>query len=180
MQEDAEVARLDAERAADRVFILFFEKDHTEDGAVAFGQFFEDPLHQLLAFPVDDRGFDVDARVGRIGSVFGNLRMARLAAQMFEHDVLADGVDEGGEALGMVETATGADDADHAQQGFLAYVLDQLRRADFGAQLQPDDVGEVPREVGFRGGVGVAEAGEVILIENFVGQTIPRWTFKGY
>jgi hypothetical protein len=61
--------------------------------------------------------------------------------------VIASGVDKRAEPLRLAQSSIAAKDRKDPREGFLAYVLDCMRRLEPGTKLQPEQFGEVAEEM---------------------------------
>ena len=57
---------------------------------------------------------------------------------MLKQHVVAESIHEGAEALGLTDTALAAQGGEDAHEGFLAHILNGLRRMQAGTQLDLD------------------------------------------
>ena len=111
MEQHAEVVAVYAELAADFVAVALVEEDGVEQGAVAGGQVEQD----LADFVFDLAGGDDVKGAGAAGYGLGMaFDVERIAAAggavVFEQNVIADGVDEGAQALRIAQAAVAPED----------------------------------------------------------------------
>src|SRR5262245_55203175 len=161
MEQHAQIVTGDVEFGAELLPAGLVE----EDGA----QYLPVRLRQLVEHAADlqrevlrDQVVE-DARAGgaRVG-VLRHLLEPRALAHLLEEHVVADGVDEGAQALGLADAFLRADDAQNAQERLLTDVVDfSLMGAQAATQLDADELAEVARKVLLDLRVTIPEAGQV-------------------
>ncbi len=144
MEENAEVAAIDAEFPADLIAVTFFEEDGLEQGAVARSNVEEDGADLVLDLMGDGevegaggagRQLGLSVGVEGDGSAGGAIVLLK--------DVGADGIDECAEAFGLAETSFLAEDGEDADECLLTDVFDGVLGLEAGAQFESEQVGEV-------------------------------------
>lgn len=105
------------------------------------------------------------AMVGGISQVLGQFGKAGGAAELFEDNIVADGVDEGADAFGVVKPAVAAEVSKDAKKGFLDDVVAEFGGAYAGAELDVEQFTEVAREMPLHSWIAGDEQVDVIPVE---------------
>jgi hypothetical protein len=147
VHQDAEVLAIDAEVAADGIFITGVEEQPAENLAVLLGHFGEDLADGGAVLLVDELGFGVDG-VG--GAVVGRFAEAGDGAIEFEQHVVADGVDERAEGLRISDCTLLTEGLNDTQESLLLYVLYEVGGAKARAELDGKQLTEIRREIPLR------------------------------
>ena len=127
MQENADVVPRDADFTAHVVFLSLFKEDCSQDGAVARRQGFE----HLADYPACVFGNYATQGVWFAGNeairgliIEGFHSTGR--AKMLRQHVIANGVDQGSQALGIPDATLASQQVQAAGEGLLPHVLDGL------------------------------------------------------
>jgi hypothetical protein len=119
-QSHAELSIGDVHRAANVIFIPFFEVKGAENAGVAIGKASEGGSNQVAQL----EGFGLRLRLGHVfGRVGLRQAIAPEAPPVFENDVIAHAAEKGSDAGGIVDLAV-AQSSDYAGKGFLDHVVD--------------------------------------------------------
>lgn len=165
MQEDTEVVAVDPKLTADGIFVALFKKNFTEEATVALGHVVEDFADFLFGLFSGEGAEEIDASGGKVLLlVVVEGGVALRSAVGLEQDVVANGIDERAEALGLVDFLT-TDGAEDAGEGFLADILDGLRRVQTGAEFELNQFAEVGDKMLLRAEITGTETLEVRLVK---------------
>ena len=171
VQKDSKIIAVDLEFAADLVFVLFVEENASEELPVFFVHFPEDAAHQFAALAGGELFHRAGTRIDDIGGVFRHLRLASMRAQKFERDIVADGMNEAGQAGWAIERFAGTEVAENAEEGLLAGVLNEFGGAEARAQLELHGSGKVRDQKVLGIGIPVPERAQVVLVEQWLGHS---------
>jgi hypothetical protein len=164
MDEDPQIVPADAELPANFVFGLVVQKG-SEDGLVALRELCQKLADQGTGLLGDGHFFDVDHFVlnlkmtGFEGDILGT------GAVVLQENVVANGIDEGAEALGVADRSVGANGTNHARERFLAKVVDGIGRKPPGAELQLEKLRKVVNKMTLRRRVSFPQAPKIGLVE---------------
>jgi hypothetical protein len=139
MEQHADVIPRDADLAAYLILFPLLQEDRSQDGTVAFRQFFKhladhpacvirNDLSQGIWFVRDKviRGLLIEGFDSTVG------------AKMLGEHMIANGVHQWAEALGIADATLASQKLQAASKGFLLHVLYRLSGSQPGAQFQRD------------------------------------------
>jgi len=161
MYQYPQVLPIYAQHAADLIFVAILEEQPAEDLAVLLGKLGKHGADPRVVF-LFHQGIVQQHVFGSVVMEWGVEPGVRTID--LEQDVGADGIDEGAEGLGAIDTAL-PDRPQDANEGFLGDVLDRLGRTEAGAELDGEECAKIPGEILLSIGVGEDEPAHVIGIE---------------
>jgi hypothetical protein len=115
---------------------LLIQKYAAENLAVSFRQLIQNPGYDSLALLGDHKAFRPGAAIYWIFGIFRQLALARLVAQQFERNVVANRMDKTWKAGGPVQYLPLAKVSYDTKKGLLAGIFNQFRRSQTRPQLQ--------------------------------------------
>ncbi len=153
MEKDAKILGVDAELLAEGGLGTIIEEDGTEDLAVPEGQGIECAADFLEVLLGGEHALEVDGSEDGVWYVVFGEGMAEAGTVEFEEDMIADGIDESAEALGLANAGFGTKRGKDTSEGFLAKVFDHIARKAAGTKLDGEQPFEVAKEMLLRRGV---------------------------
>lgn len=129
MQKDAQVGPVDLELLADPVLVFLFEKHAPQQLAVFLRQSVEGLPDCGLGFLGEHQDFRTGGRVGCLGSVLGNLAVARGLPDEFERDIVAHGVHKSRQAGRVLQRLSRTEVRQNPKERLLRGILNQFGRA---------------------------------------------------
>jgi hypothetical protein len=166
VQKHPQIIAIDAEVAANLIFVPFFKKNLPQQAAVFFGQLFENLADLSLQLLRHHGTQNVDVRRGKVLVFFIFQRTVALRRPvMLQQNVVADGVHESSQPLWLTNATLAAQCDENTGKSLLAHVLDGLRRIQTGTQLQLDQFAEISHEMFLDAEISSTKALDVGLIE---------------
>src|SRR5438874_8336455 len=178
MQQDPQIILGHSEAPAQLGALPILEEERPQQIPIFTRKLRQDAFHLPLPLLADQRSVQIDRIVADFGLRFPVI-VPRFLPDLLHEYVIAYRADESAKPLRMVHS-TRPHNLDHPQQRLLPDILDQLRRADPNAQLQPQQVAEIQAEVALDSGVAAGQAFEVVRVEGVEEQWSsekPNYTF---
>jgi hypothetical protein len=134
MQQNADVVPRDADFAAHIVFLPLFQEDCSQNGAVARRQSFKHLAHYPARVIGDNatQGVWFASSETIRGLIIEGLHSTG-GAKMLRQHVIANGVDQGPQALGIADAALASQQLQATGEGLLLHILDGLSGSQPGA-----------------------------------------------
>lgn len=166
VQEHPQIVPINPEIATHFILIAFFEKNLAEQAAVLFGQFFQNLSNLALHLFCRDSSHDVHRWRGKVLLFLIFQRgVARRRPILLQQDIVADRVHKGPKTLGLANAAFTAQSEKDSGKGFLAHVLDGLRRMEARAELQLNQFAEISHKMFLRAEVSFTETLDIGFVK---------------
>src|SRR5439155_12871479 len=130
-----QVAAVDMHLGADLVFGALLDEDRAQHPRVLLRQTFQDLVHGGFGLGGNECFLNVDIALRALAVVVAERLETRRGAIVLVQDVVADGIDEGAQALGALDALRRAEGPKDAEKSLLRDVVNRTPRAASRAEL---------------------------------------------